>query len=242
MRWPRPLVSLALVLGCAGPGARSLPAAAPPAVSVRPALPRWPVKAPGFVGEVEGLAAPVLQPREDAFVLSVPVGPPSPLTCFVYRAPHEVGTLLHRLMARAAGHRRVRSARITDVRLVGEAPAVFAELAYRADSPGARGAVDGRVRLMVHGDPDRPLACLLDAPGAEGDFVVLAWRAPCGDRRPRRSPSRRPVRAAAPTGHRPGRRARSRRRTCPGAGSAGRPPSAWPRRSAWRAHRPDGPW
>jgi hypothetical protein len=173
--WPRLLLPLALVLGCAGPGAVSRPPPEPPAVTAAPVLPRWPVVSPEgpFTAEVEGLEAPTLQPREDALVLSVPVGPPSPLTCFVYRAPEEVGALLHRWMARAAGHRRVRSARITDVRLLAEAPTVFAELAYRADSPGGP-AADGRVRLMVHGHPRAPLACLLDSADPAVDFTRLA--------------------------------------------------------------------
>src|SRR6218665_3092001 len=111
-------------------------------------LPRRQVAAPGdaFTGEVEAAEAPTFQTREDALVLSVPLGTRSPMTCFVYAEPLEAGGALHRLMALAARRTRVQSARITDVRLLAGAPAVFAELTYRSDTPGGESAGQGGAR------------------------------------------------------------------------------------------------
>ena len=137
-------------------------------------LPRRQVAAPGdaFTGEVEAAEAPTFQTREDALVLSVPLGTRSPMTCFVYAEPLEAGGALHRLMALAARRTRVRSARITDVRLLAGAPAVFAELTYRSDTPGGESA--GQVKMMVHVDERVPLVCTHDEPGYVASFARIA--------------------------------------------------------------------
>src|SRR6218665_2889841 len=137
-------------------------------------LPRRQVAAPGdaFTGEVEAAEAPTFQTREDALVLSVPLGTRSSRPFFVSAEPLEAGGALHRLMALAARRTRVRSARITDVRLLAGAPAVFAELTYRSDTPGGESA--GQVKMMVHVDERVPLVCTHDEPGYAAGFARIA--------------------------------------------------------------------
>ena len=135
-----------------------------------PPLPRQPLRAPEgtFTGEVEAAGTPTWLRRENTWVLIVPLGTGSPLTCFVSAEPLDAGAALHRLLARVERTTRLERVRTTDMRLLGDTPVVYAEASYSADSP--RGPVPGLIKLMVSSSERVPLACTHDEPGYPESF------------------------------------------------------------------------
>jgi hypothetical protein len=135
-----------------------------------PPLPKQKVTAPdgSFTGEVEGAGAPSFQRQEDFLILSVPLGTKGPLTCFVYAEPLDAGGTLTRLLGMVGQHTEVQRARTTDVRLVNEAPTVYAEAQYLVNMPQGKGA--GQAKLMVHTHEQVPLVCTHDELGYTESF------------------------------------------------------------------------
>ncbi|WP_257461612.1 hypothetical protein [Archangium lipolyticum] len=124
-----------------------------------------------FTGEVEAAGTPTIQQQEGFVVLSVPLGTRSPLTCFIYSEPLDAGAAVHRLLSKVGQHTDIQLARATDVRLIDDAPAVFAEAQYLVDTP--QGKAVGQARLMVHVDDQVPLVCSHDELGYSESFVRI---------------------------------------------------------------------
>jgi len=135
-----------------------------------PPLPKQKVAAPdgSFTGEVEGAGAPSFQRQEGFLILSVPLGTKGPLTCFVYAEPLDAGGALTRLLGMVGQHTEVQLARTTDVRLVNEAPTVYAEAQYLVNVPQGKAA--GQAKLMVHTHEQVPLVCTHDELGYMESF------------------------------------------------------------------------
>ncbi|HEX5748513.1 MAG TPA: hypothetical protein VFZ09_19900 [Archangium sp.] len=193
----RTTLLLGLLTGCATPASSSrteapsqAPAeAAPPPASAGSApaseksdvkalfarelapLSKQKVSAPdgSFTGEVEATGAPTLQAGEGLFVLSIPLGTGSPLTCFVYSQPVDAGGAIYRLVEMAGQRTELQRVRITDIRLIGESPAVYAEAEYRVNGP--RGKAAGLAKMMVYADDRVPLVCTHDEPGYSESFA-----------------------------------------------------------------------
>lgn len=138
-----------------------------------PPLTRQQVSAPdgSFTAEVEAAAEPTFQEQEGVLVLSVPLGTRSPLTCFVYAEPLDAGGALYRLIQMAGRHTALQLVRTTDVRLIGDSPAVYAEAHYRVDTP--RGPAAGLAKMMVHANDQVPLVCMHDEPGYSETFARI---------------------------------------------------------------------
>ncbi|HYO71045.1 MAG TPA: hypothetical protein VEU33_33695 [Archangium sp.] len=188
----RTTLLLGLLTGCATPASSSkteAPAeAAPPpasaesppaagkidvkALSARELAPlsKQKVSAPdgSFTGEVEAAGAPTLQQGEGLLVLSVPLGTGSPLTCFVYSQPVDAGGAIYRLVEMAGQRTALQRVRTTDIRLIGESPAVYAEAQYLVDVP--RGKAAGLAKMMVYAHDQVPLVCTHDEPGYSESF------------------------------------------------------------------------
>lgn len=124
-----------------------------------------------FTAEVEAAAEPTFQEQEGVLVLSVPLGTRSPLTCFVYAEPLDAGGALYRLMRMAGQHTELQLVRTTDVRLIGDSPAVYAEAWYSVDTPKGRAA--GQAKMMVHTDDRVPLVCTHDELGYSETFARM---------------------------------------------------------------------
>ncbi|MFE8603846.1 hypothetical protein [Archangium violaceum] len=133
-------------------------------------LPKQKVSAPdgSFTGEVEAAGAPTLQPGEALFVLSVPLGTGSPLTCFVYSGPVDAGGSIYRLVEMAGQRTELTRVRTTDIRLIGESPAVYAEAEYLVNVP--RGKAAGLAKMMVYPHDRLPLVCTHDELGYSESF------------------------------------------------------------------------
>jgi hypothetical protein len=187
----RTTLLLGLLSGCATPASSSkteAPAATPPPASAEPApasgkldlkelsarelapLPGQKVSAPdgSFTGEVEAAGAPTLQAGEGLFVLSIPLGTGSPLTCFVYSQPVDAGGAIYRLVEMAGQRTELQRVRTTDIRLIGESPAVYAEAEYLVNLPRGKGA--GLAKMMVYSHDQVPLVCTHDEPGYSESF------------------------------------------------------------------------
>jgi hypothetical protein len=183
----RTTLLLGLLSGCAtpasstkteAPAAPSEPAPASgtldlKALSARELAPlsKQPVSAPdgSFKGEVEAAGAPLLQKGEGLFVLSVPLGTGSPLTCFVYSQPVDAGGAIYRLVEMAGQRTELQRVRTTDIRLIGESPAVYAEAQYLVDMP--RGKAAGLAKMMVYVHDPVSLVCTHDEPGYSESFA-----------------------------------------------------------------------
>ncbi len=135
-----------------------------------PPLTKQRVAAPdgSFTGEVEGVGAPTFQQQEGFLIMSVPLGTKGPLTCFVYAEPLDAGGALSRLLGMVGQHTEVQLARTTDVRLVNEAPTVYAEAQYLVNVPQGKAA--GQAKLMVHTNEQVPLVCTHDELGYTESF------------------------------------------------------------------------
>ncbi|AKI98716.1 hypothetical protein ATI61_106112 [Archangium gephyra] len=191
----RTTLLLGLLTGCATPASSSkteAPAAAPAESTPAPAepapasgklelqalsarelapLPKQKVSAPegAFTGEVEAAGAPTLQKGEGLFVLSVPLGTGSPLTCFVYAQPVDAGGAIYRLVEMVGQRTQLQRVRTTDIRLIGESPAVYAEAQYLVDMP--RGKAAGLAKMMVYVHDPVSLVCTHDEPGYSESFA-----------------------------------------------------------------------
>ncbi|WNG41401.1 hypothetical protein F0U61_52695 [Archangium violaceum] len=137
-------------------------------------LTRQQVSAPdgSFTAEVEAAAAPTFQEQQGVLVLSVPLGTRSPMTCFVYSEPLDAGGALYRLMEMAGQRTDIQRARTTEVRLIGDSPAVYAEALYLADTP--RGKAAGLAKMMVHTHDQVPLVCTHDEMGYSESFLRIS--------------------------------------------------------------------
>ncbi|KFA90881.1 hypothetical protein [Archangium violaceum] len=188
----RTTLLLGLLTGCATPASSSktdapAPAGAAPsssesapasgkldlkALSARELAPlsKQKVSAPdgSFTGEVEATGAPTLQRGEELFVLSVPLGTGSPLTCFVYSGPVDAGGAIYRLVEMAGQRTELTRVRTTDIRLVGESPAVYAEAEYLVNVP--KGKAAGLAKMMVYPHDRLPLVCTHDELGYSESF------------------------------------------------------------------------
>jgi hypothetical protein len=98
----------------------------------------------------------------------VPLGTGSPLTCFVYSEPLDAGGAIYRLIQMAGQRTELLRVRTTDVRLIGDSPAVYAEARYLVDTP--RGKAAGLAKLMVHTNDQVPLVCTHDELGYSESF------------------------------------------------------------------------
>jgi hypothetical protein len=121
-----------------------------------------------FTGEVEAAGAPTFQEQEGVLVISVPLGTRSPLTCFVYSQPLDAGDAIYRLVRMAGQRTELQRVRTTDVRLIGDSPAVYAEAQYLVDMP--RGKAAGQAKMMVHTSDQVPLVCSHDELGYSESF------------------------------------------------------------------------
>lgn len=135
-----------------------------------PPLTRQQVSAPdgSFTAEIEAAAEPTFQEQEGVLVLSVPLGTRSPMTCFVYAEPLDAGGAIYRLMQMAGQRTELQSVRTTDVRLIGDSPAVYAEALYLVDTP--KGKAAGQAKMMVHTNDQVPLVCTHDELGYAETF------------------------------------------------------------------------
>lgn len=185
---PRIILLLSLLTGCATPASSSrteTPAGAPAEAARAPAatpglealtarelapLPRQRVSAPdgSFTGEVEAAGAPTFQEQQGVLVISVPLGTGSPLTCFVYAQPLDAGDSLYRLVQMVGQRTELQLVRTTDVRLIGDSPAVYAEARYLVDTPLGKAA--GQVEMMVYTHEQVPLVCSHDELGYSESF------------------------------------------------------------------------
>jgi hypothetical protein len=118
---------------------------------------------------VEAAAAPTLQQQEGFIALSIPLGTGSPLSCLVYSEPLDAGGALYRMLELVGQNTDVRLARTTDVRLLGDSPAVFAEAQYLVDVPAGKAA--GQIELMVYTSDQTPLVCTHDELGYSESFA-----------------------------------------------------------------------
>ncbi|PTL79747.1 hypothetical protein DAT35_33655 [Vitiosangium sp. GDMCC 1.1324] len=116
-----------------------------------------------FTAEVEAAAAPTFQEQQGVLVLSVPIGTRSPLTCFVYQEPLDAGGAIYRLVQMAGQRTELQLVRPTDMRLIGDSPAVYAEAQYLVDTPQGKAA--GQVKMMVYTHEQVPLVCTHDELG-----------------------------------------------------------------------------
>jgi hypothetical protein len=154
-----------------------------------PPLTKQQVAAPdgSFTGEVEGAGAPTFQQQEGILIMSVPLGTKGPLTCFVYAEPLDAGGALTRLLGMVGQHTEVQLARTTDVRLVNEAPTVYAEAQYLVSVPQGKAA--GQAKLMVHTHEQVPLVCTHDELGYTESFKritsgLASSLKPAGEKKP----------------------------------------------------------
>lgn len=188
----RTTLLLGLLTGCATPASSTRPPEAPAgtpaeaaptpaptaakpdlkAIAARELAPLSPqrVAAPdgSFTGEVEAAGAPTLQEQQGVIVLSVPLGTRSPLTCFVYSQPLDAGDSIYRLVQMAGQRTELQLVRTTDVRLIGDSPAVYAEAQYLVDTPQGKAA--GQAKMMVHTHDQVPLVCSHDELGYSESF------------------------------------------------------------------------
>jgi len=121
-----------------------------------------------FTGEVEAAGAPTLQQEEGVLVMSVPLDTSSPLSCFVYAQPLDAGDSIYRLVQMAGQRTELQLVRTTDVRLIGDSPAVYAEAQYLVDTP--RGKAAGQAKMMVYTHDQVPLVCTHDELGYAESF------------------------------------------------------------------------
>jgi hypothetical protein len=121
-----------------------------------------------FTGEVEAAGTPTVQEQQGVIVISVPLGTRSPMTCFVYSQPLDAGDSIYRLVQMAGQRTELQSVRITDIRLIGDSPAVYAEARYLADTPQGKAA--GLAKMMVHTHDQVPLVCSHDELGYSESF------------------------------------------------------------------------
>ncbi|MFL5359119.1 hypothetical protein [Archangium sp.] len=121
-----------------------------------------------FTAKVEAAAEPTFQEQDGVFVLSVPLGTRSPMTCFVYTEPLDAGGALYRLVQLAGQHTALQLVRTTDVRLIADSPAVYAEAQYLVDTPQGKAA--GLAKMMVHTHDQVPLVCTHDELGYSETF------------------------------------------------------------------------
>ncbi len=137
-------------------------------------LSRQQVSAPdgSFTAEVEAAGTPTFQQQQGVLVLSVPLGTRDPMSCFVYSEPLDAGGALYRLIQMAGQRTDLQQVRITDVRLVGDSPAVYAEAQYLVDTP--RGKAAGQAKMMVHTDDRVPLVCTHDELGYSESFKRIS--------------------------------------------------------------------
>lgn len=177
---------LGLLTGCATTASSKpeAPAAAPPAPEAPastldmkallarelPPLSKHPVRAPdgSFSGEVEATAAPTFQQQEGLLVLGIPLGTTSALECIVYAEPLDAGGALYRITESVRQNTDVQLASVTNVRLIGDSGAVFAEVLYLVDTPEGKAA--GLAKLMVHTSEQVPLVCTHDELGYTESF------------------------------------------------------------------------
>ncbi|WP_375769214.1 hypothetical protein NR798_47355 [Archangium gephyra] len=133
-------------------------------------LSKQPLSAPdgSFTGEVEAAGAPTLQQEEGVLLLSVPLGTGSPLSCFVYSQPLDVGGALYQLVQMAGQRTDLQLVRTTDVRLIGDSPVVYAEAQYLVDTP--KGKAAGHAKMMVFSHDELPLVCTHDELGYAESF------------------------------------------------------------------------
>ncbi|MFY0572816.1 hypothetical protein ACN28E_54550 [Archangium lansingense] len=125
-----------------------------------------------FTGEVEATGAPTFQEQQGVLVMSVPLGTRSPMSCFVYSQPLDAGDALYRLVQMAGQRTDIQLVRTTDVRLIGDSPAVFAEVQYLVDMPQGKAA--GQAKMMVHTSDQVPLVCSHDELGYMESFKRIA--------------------------------------------------------------------
>ncbi|QRK11401.1 hypothetical protein JQX13_15800 [Archangium violaceum] len=160
----------------AQPASTSEPRADLEALSTRELAPlaKQQVSAPdgSFTAEVEAEAAPTFQEQQGVLVLSVPLGTRSPMTCFVYSEPLDAGGAIYRLLQMAGQRTDIQRARTTDVRLIGDSPAVFAEALYLTDTP--RGKAAGLAKMMVYTHDQVPLVCTHDEMGYSESFQRIS--------------------------------------------------------------------
>ncbi|HYO52361.1 hypothetical protein [Archangium sp.] len=177
----RTTLLLGLLTGCATTASSSRTEAPADTPSPRPdlkalasrelePLSRHQVSAPdgSFTAEVEAAGAPTFQQQQGVLVLSVPLGTRGPMTCFVSSEPLDAGGAIYRMVQMAGQRTDLQLVRTTDVRLIGDSPAVYAEAQYLVDMP--RGKAAGQVKMMVHTDDQVPLVCTHDELGYSESF------------------------------------------------------------------------
>jgi hypothetical protein len=135
------------------------------------ALPQSPFTVGGVSGEVESASPPKTEQDDKSTRLTFSLGTGSPMQCFVYPKPMDVGSQLLAII-KSISSVDVRAARPTDVVVVGEHAAVFAEVQYLAKTSG--GAAAGEVKLMAYDHPINPLLCLHDEVGYNAAFKRIA--------------------------------------------------------------------
>lgn len=133
-------------------------------------LPKQKLSAPdgAFTGEVEAAGAPTFQQQQGVLIVSVPLGTRSPLTCFVYSQPLDAGDSLYRMVQMAGQRTELHLVRTTDIRLIGDSPAVYAEAQYLVNMPQGKAA--GQAKMMVHTNDLVPLVCSHDEMGYSESF------------------------------------------------------------------------
>jgi len=132
-----------------------------------PPLPKTPFTVGPVSGEVESAAPPQTEQDDRSTRLTLSLGTGTPMKCFVYPQPMDVGSQLLSIV-KAMTNVDIRSVRPTDVVVIGEQVAVFVEVQYLAKTSG--GAALGEVKLMAYGHPIWPLLCMHDEVGYNAAF------------------------------------------------------------------------
>jgi hypothetical protein len=134
-------------------------------------LPKAPFTVGALSGEVESVSPPAAEQDDNSTRLTLPLGTGTAMQCFVYPKAMDPGAQLLSIV-KAISKVDVRSVRPTDVVVVGEHAAIFAEVQYLAKTAG--GTAAGEVKLMAYAHPITPMLCLHDEVGYNAAFKRIA--------------------------------------------------------------------
>ncbi|WP_437594225.1 hypothetical protein [Sorangium sp. So ce1000] len=184
------VLSLALLAGCGG--ARGAPPAENPAPGPAPApaakerfdieealareageLPAREIRAAGWSARAFGAGEAKIEQKEKLVAISIPIGTDSHVECFVYNTMLDSGEVIRNFIE-LLDPAKVEISRVLpwEVSVHRESPAVFVRALYLVPTAGGKAA--GLLKIALHADRARPIACLHDEVGYVRTFERLA--------------------------------------------------------------------
>ncbi|WP_437554543.1 hypothetical protein WME97_21665 [Sorangium sp. So ce367] len=183
-------LTLALLAGCGGTGGAA-PAESPePGPAPAPAakepfnieealaretgeLPARELRAADWSARAFGAGEAKIEPKEKLVAISIPLGTDTHVECFVYNTMLDSGEVIRNFIE-LLDPAKVEVARVVpwEVSVHRESPAVFVQALYLVPTAGGKAA--GLLKIALHADRARPIACLHDEVGYVRTFERLA--------------------------------------------------------------------